>query len=288
MTAPHVGNTGMNDEDPESSTDLGGRVRRPRPGPPPVLVAVATRSLDDALRDQGVVGISGIDTRALTRHLRERGAMRVGISSTETSPDALLERVRGLGRDVRRQPLGRGQHERAVRRPGRGGAAVHRRRPRPRHQGQHPADDEPSAASRPTCCPPPPRSTTCSRCQPDGLFFSNGPGDPAATTGQVEVLQGALERGLPYFGICFGNQLFGRALGFGTYKLDLRSPRHQPAGDGPHHRQGRGDGPQPRVRRRRPAGRADHHAVRRRDRLPRLPQRRRGRGPGAALATTGR
>ena len=55
--------------------------------------------------------------------------------------------------------------------------------------------------------------------QPDGLFFSNGPGDPAATTGQIEVLQGALERGLPYFGICFGNQLFGRALGFGTYKL---------------------------------------------------------------------
>jgi len=54
---------------------------------------------------------------------------------------------------------------------------------------------------------------------PDGLFFSNGPGDPAATTAQVELLQGALRAGLPYFGICFGNQLFGRALGFGTYKL---------------------------------------------------------------------
>ncbi len=53
----------------------------------------------------------------------------------------------------------------------------------------------------------------------DGLFFSNGPGDPAATTAQVELLQGALRSGLPYFGICFGNQLFGRALGFGTYKL---------------------------------------------------------------------
>jgi len=55
--------------------------------------------------------------------------------------------------------------------------------------------------------------------QPDGLFFSNGPGDPAATTHQVDLLQGALAQGLPYFGICFGNQLFGRALGFGTYKL---------------------------------------------------------------------
>ena len=54
---------------------------------------------------------------------------------------------------------------------------------------------------------------------PGGLFFSNGPGDPAATTAQVELLRGALERGIPYFGICFGNQLFGRALGFGTYKL---------------------------------------------------------------------
>ena len=54
---------------------------------------------------------------------------------------------------------------------------------------------------------------------PDGLFYSNGPGDPAATTHQVEVLQGALAQGVPYFGICFGNQLFGRALGFGTYKL---------------------------------------------------------------------
>jgi carbamoyl-phosphate synthase small subunit len=54
---------------------------------------------------------------------------------------------------------------------------------------------------------------------PDGVFFSNGPGDPAATTGQIELLQGALAVGIPYFGICFGNQLFGRALGFGTYKL---------------------------------------------------------------------
>ncbi|MCW2672963.1 MAG: carbamoyl-phosphate synthase small subunit, partial [Frankiales bacterium] len=55
--------------------------------------------------------------------------------------------------------------------------------------------------------------------RPDGLFYSNGPGDPAATTHQIELLQGALAQDLPYFGICFGNQLFGRALGFGTYKM---------------------------------------------------------------------
>ena len=92
---------------------------------------------------------------------------------------------------------------------------------------------------------------------PDGLFFCNGPGDPAATTAQVELLRGALRAGIPYFGICFGNQLFGRALGFDTYKLTYGHRGHQPAGHGPHHRQGRGDRAQPRLRGRRAAGRAD-------------------------------
>ncbi len=93
MTAPHVGNTGMNDEDWESRKIWvsGYVVRDPARIPSNWR---AKRSLDDDLRDQGVVGISGIDTRALTRHLRERGAMRVGISSTETNPEALLARVR--------------------------------------------------------------------------------------------------------------------------------------------------------------------------------------------------
>src|SRR4051794_40345388 len=94
MTAPHIGNAGMNDEDPESSRIwvAGYVVRDPARVPSSWR---SRRSLDDSLRDQGVVGISGIDTRALTRHLRERGAMRVGISSTETDPEALLSRVRG-------------------------------------------------------------------------------------------------------------------------------------------------------------------------------------------------
>ena len=118
--------------------------------------------------------------------------------------------------------------------------------------------------------------------RPDGLFFSNGPGDPAATTGQVELLQGALEQGLPYFGICFGNQLFGRALGFGTFKLKYGHRRiNQPVMD-------RTTGKvevtaHNRVRRRR----LDHGPPRRRTASrrgqPRLPQRRRGRGTRAAL-----
>src|SRR6188508_372764 len=96
QTAPHIGNTGVNDEDPESRRIwvAGYVVRDPARR---VSSWRATRSLDDELRDQGVVGISGIDTRALTRHLRERGAMRVGISTTESDAAALLERVRESG-----------------------------------------------------------------------------------------------------------------------------------------------------------------------------------------------
>src|SRR6476469_7514000 len=94
MTAPHVGNTGVNDEDPESRRIwvAGYVVRDPARVPSNWR---SKRSLDDELRAQGVVGISGVDTRALTRHLRERGAMRVGISTTETDPAVLLERVLG-------------------------------------------------------------------------------------------------------------------------------------------------------------------------------------------------
>src|SRR3954454_10015312 len=92
MTAPHIANTGMNDEDGESGRIWvsGYVVRDPARTPSSWR---SRRTLDHELREQGVVGISGIDTRALTRHLRERGAMRVGISSVEPAPRALLERV---------------------------------------------------------------------------------------------------------------------------------------------------------------------------------------------------
>ncbi len=118
--------------------------------------------------------------------------------------------------------------------------------------------------------------------EPDGLFFSNGPGDPAATTGQVELLQGALERGIPYFGICFGNQLFGRALGFGTYKLKYgHRGINQPVMDRTtgkvevtaHNHGFAVDAP---------LDRPTDDAVRRGHGQPRLPQRRRRRGPRAA------
>jgi carbamoyl-phosphate synthase small subunit len=217
MTAPHVGNTGMNDEDAESRRIwVAGYVVRD-----PARRASnwrSRRSLDDELRDQGVVGISGIDTRALTRRLREEGAMRVGISSTETDAAALLARVResaemsgaNLSAEVSTtEPyvvpaVGEKRFTVAVLDLG-----LKANTPRMMAERGLEAHVLPATASLDEVL----------AIQPDGLFFSNGPGDPAATTAQVEVLRGALERGLPYFGICFGNQLFGRALGFGTYKL---------------------------------------------------------------------
>ena len=118
MTAPHVGNTGMNDEDPESSRIwVAGYVVRDPARVPSSWRSV--RSLDDELRDQGVVGISGIDTRALTRHLRERGAMRVGISTTETDPERAARSGCCESGEMAGADLSEGLHRRGVRRPGR-------------------------------------------------------------------------------------------------------------------------------------------------------------------------
>jgi carbamoyl-phosphate synthase small subunit len=217
MTSPHVGNTGINDDDPESRRIwVSGYVVRD-----PARVPSSWRSrrtLDDELRAQGVVGISGIDTRALTRHLRERGAMRVGISSAESDPGALLDRVRGSA-----QMAGADLSDEVSTRDAYVVPAVGERRftvaaldlgikaNTPRMMAERGIETHVLPA----------RATLDEvlAVAPDGLFFSNGPGDPAATTGQIELLRGALARGLPYFGICFGNQLFGRALGFDTYKL---------------------------------------------------------------------
>jgi carbamoyl-phosphate synthase small subunit len=222
MTAPHVGNTGINDEDPESRRIwvAGYVVRDPARVPSNWR---SQRTLDDELREQGVVGISGVDTRALTRHLRERGAMRVGISTVETDPEALLARVREsaemtgaeLADEVTTSQayvvpaigekrltvaaLDLGIKEMTPQRMAERGIEVH---------------VLPATATLDDVL-----AVGAEGGGPDGLFYSNGPGDPAATTHQIQLLQQALGEGIPYFGICFGNQLFGRALGFGTYKL---------------------------------------------------------------------
>jgi carbamoyl-phosphate synthase small subunit len=219
MTAPHVGNTGVNDEDPESKRIwvAGYVVRDPARVPSNWR---SRRSLDDELRHQGVVGVSGIDTRALTRHLRERGAMRVGIFSGNALPDegTMLAEVRqapemkgaNLSAEVATKEtyvvpaIGEKKFTVAAVDLGIKGMTPHRMAERGIEVHVLPA----TASAEDVYA-----------VQPDGVFFSNGPGDPATADHPVSVMQAVLERGTPLFGICFGNQILGRALGFGTYKL---------------------------------------------------------------------
>ena len=219
MTAPHIGNTGWNDEDDESTRiHVAGFVLRD-----PALRPSnwrSQRSLEEELVAQGIVSIAGIDTRALTRHLRERGAMRVGIFSGDALGDeaSRLERVRSapemagsaLAASVSTsEPYvvpAQGEQRFTVAAIDLGIKTMTPARLAERGIEVHVL----------------PATATWEQVQavsPDGLFFSNGPGDPATAGDQVALLQEALRAGLPYFGICFGNQLFGRALGFGTYKL---------------------------------------------------------------------
>ncbi|WP_291056139.1 glutamine-hydrolyzing carbamoyl-phosphate synthase small subunit [Herbiconiux sp.] len=220
QTAPHIGNTGVNDTDKESSKIwVAGYVVR---DPSRVVSNFrAQRSLDDDLVSDGVVGISGIDTRAVTRHLRSLGAMRAGIFSGADyglNPTEQLNAVRG-GAEMAGQKLSTvvSTHERY----------------------QVPAVGERIGsvavldlgvktstlnylAERGFDVEVLPESITADEVrtlEPDALFYSNGPGDPEASETHVALLQELLRGGTPYFGICFGNQLLGRALGFGTYKL---------------------------------------------------------------------
>ncbi|MEU3370214.1 glutamine-hydrolyzing carbamoyl-phosphate synthase small subunit [Streptomyces sp. NPDC006660] len=219
MTAPHVGNTGVNDEDPESARIwvAGYVVRDPARMPSNWR---SRRTLDDELVQQGVVGISGVDTRALTRHLRERGAMRVGIFSGDAVADdaALLARVKeapqmvgaNLSAEVATKEtyvvpaIGTKKFTVAAVDLGIKGMTPHRMAERGIEVHVLPA----TATVEDVYA-----------VDPDGVFFSNGPGDPATADGPVAVMRAVLERKTPLFGICFGNQILGRALGFGTYKL---------------------------------------------------------------------
>ncbi|MFB2556030.1 glutamine-hydrolyzing carbamoyl-phosphate synthase small subunit [Herbiconiux liangxiaofengii] len=220
QTAPHIGNTGVNDTDKESSKIwVAGYVVRD----PSRIVSNfrAQRSLDDDLETDGVVGISGIDTRAVTRHIRSAGAMRAGIFSGD---DYGLSATEQLGA-VRAGAEMAGRKLSAV--------------VSTAERYQVPAVGERIGsvavldlgvktstlnylAERGLDVEVLPESVTVDEVlslAPDALFYSNGPGDPEASESHVELLRDVLRSGVPYFGICFGNQLLGRALGFGTYKL---------------------------------------------------------------------
>jgi carbamoyl-phosphate synthase small subunit len=220
MTAPHIGNTGVNTADNESKKIwvAGFVVRNPS------TITSNWRSekdLEVALIEQGIVGIQGIDTRALTRHLRDRGAMRVGIfSDLEISREEMVIEVRRteamsgayLSADVSTpQPyivpaVGQKRFTVAAIDLGIKGAT-------PR-----------ALAARGVEVHVLPFNTTSDEIitlNPDGVFLSNGPGDPATMDDVVDLVRSILLEEIPIFGICFGHQILGRALGFDSYKLQF-------------------------------------------------------------------
>ena len=219
MTAPHIGNTGVNDDDPESARIwVAGFVVRE-----PSRITSSWRSkgaLDDEMRRQEVVGIALTGTRALTRHLRDKGAMRAAISSVETDPKALLARVLEqppmAGADLAGEVSTDTAYEIL---PPEGVEARHHvvavdlgiKSMTPQRLTER--------GCRVTVVPSSATAEDILGLDPDGVFFSNGPGDPAAADGPVAAMRGVLDADKPLFGICFGNQILGRALGLGTYKL---------------------------------------------------------------------
>jgi carbamoyl-phosphate synthase small subunit len=218
MTAPHIGNTGMNTEDEESRKIWvsGFVVRNPSPV---VSNWRADKSLEDDLIDNGVVGIKGVDTRAITRHLRDRGAMRVGIfSDSNLSREEMVIKVRKspqmsgafLSEEVTTpekyvvSPKGEKKFTVAAIDLGIKGAT-------PRSMAERGMQVHVFPINTPL--------DKLLSINPDGIFLSNGPGDPATMTEMVAMVREILSRKIPLFGICFGHQIIGRALGFETFKL---------------------------------------------------------------------
>ena len=220
MTAPHIGNTGVNEEDNESAKIwVAGYVVR---NPSSVTSNWrAQNDLESELISQGIVGIQGVDTRAITRHLRDRGAMRVGIfSGLELSREEMVVEVRKaeamagafLVRDVSTPKtivipaLGKKRFTVAALDLGIKGATPRALAERGVEVHVMPFDST---------------FADIMAVQPDGVFLSNGPGDPSTMTDVIEVVRELLLSEIPLFGICFGHQILGRALGFETYKLQF-------------------------------------------------------------------
>jgi carbamoyl-phosphate synthase small subunit len=219
MTAPHIGNTGINDEDQESHRVwVSGYVVRE-----PSRIASswrAKRSLEAELKAQGITGISVPGTRALTMRLREHGAMRAAVSTVEDSQERLLERVLAspgmAGADLARlvttpQPYTVAPPSGVTTRYRVAAVDLGIKAATPRNMADRGMEVRvlPATAT----------ARDILDTDPDGVFFSNGPGDPAAAGYAVAAMRGVLDAGVPLFGICFGSQILSRAVGLDTYKL---------------------------------------------------------------------
>ena len=220
QTAPHIGNTGVNARDEESDKVwVAGYVVRD----PSRIVSNfrAEKSLPDELKKFGIISISGIDTRALTIHLRSAGSMRAGIFSgeaAEASIEELLAQVKAAaqmkGLSLSDQVTTDVAYTVAAEGAKIGKVAIVDlgiKRSTIEHMAARGLEVEVFPATV--------DAATLIASSPDAVFFSNGPGDPEASGQQVLVLREILAKRIPFFGICFGNQLLGRALGFETYKL---------------------------------------------------------------------
>ncbi len=220
MTAPHVGNTGMNDEDPESGRIwvAGFVVRELSP------VAAnwrADETLDAALLGAGVVGVCEVDTRAITRHLRSAGAMRAGLFTGDAADanladliDAVLASPPMAGADLTGEVSAAQPYTVEALAPERCHVVavdLGIKSMTPRRLAER--------GVRTTVVPAGTPASEVLSLQPDGVFLSNGPGDPAAADDAVDLVRAVLDAGIPLFGICFGNQMLGRALGLETFKL---------------------------------------------------------------------
>jgi carbamoyl-phosphate synthase small subunit len=220
MTAPHIGNTGMNSADNESTKIwVAGFVVR---NPSPITSNWRSeKSLDEAMREQEIIGISGIDTRALTRHLRDRGAMRVGIfSDLELSREEMVIEVRKskqMSGSFLSQDVSTSQSYVVP--------AIAPKRFTVVALDLGIKSATPKAMSlRGIETHVLPFNATYEEIislNPDGVFLSNGPGDPSTMTETVNLVRELLLDEIPIFGICFGHQILGRALGFETYKLQF-------------------------------------------------------------------
>ena len=220
MTAPHIGNTGVNAYDNESKKYwvAGFVVRNPS-----TLTSNwrSENDLEAELISQNIVGIQGVDTRAITRHLRDRGAMRVGIfSGLELTREEMVIEVRKqpamsgayLSDDVSTDStyvvpsIGEKKFTVAALDLGIKGAT-----PRAMAERGIEVHVMPYNSS----------FADIKAINPDGVFLSNGPGDPSTMTETIDLVRQILGEEIPVFGICFGHQILGRALGFETYKLQF-------------------------------------------------------------------